>query len=929
MIKIFTIVLLMFSTTLLAQGTGSIAGKLTDKDYNDEPLPFANILLKNTEKGTTSDFDGLYVLDNLIAGDYIVEVSYVGYETLEIPATIVAGQVNTINVIMGASAAALDEVVITATLRRESEVALLLEQKKATTIKESIGSEQLSKLGVSDAAGATTKISGVSKTDGTGDVFVRGLGDRYLYTTLNGLPIPSDDIERKNIDLSLFTTRLIESIDVSKTTSARLSADQSSGNIDVSSKRLNGRKELSVSANSSINTNVVGEGVFGNFKGSPNSENITAGFYSRDLSTRNALLQESWSPVTSSTPINRSISVNGGTKIGEKTKAFFSAGQSTNFEYREGIFKQYRSNFIDDTIPDAITWKKTLATAALASVEHKVNENNKVELLSLLINKVEDEVFEGGRSGTATIFEETDEGEAFQFIRDQNLKKTLASITQLLGSNKLNEKNTLDWGLGFNYLSADEPNRIRNEVNFNFANDEELLQLGTTGGFQQRKSIQIIEDVEYNGRINDEWIFTEGETNSFKLDFGANYRNKERDFGSQFYGIEETFTNAINPSSIDDLSSVFTQQNLNNGLIKINRLEPDLYKGNLESKAGYLEATGVTGKFTIQGGLRFQSDEINVEYAVNNIPGRRGSANKEYTLLYPSVNLKYALNNKFNVRFANSYTTTLPEFKEIAPFEYVSPTGQVTRGNPNIEASINRNFDLKFEYFPSKDQLISITGFHKNIQDPINKVQDRGSAGIFSYFNAGDEANIYGIELDSRINIIDGDDSETPNLKFNMNATRMWHKQDLKEIFDEDGNFIRTFRFNNKTDIGLQGASNWIINGALSFDTNTDLPFEATISGTFASDRIYALGSPEIQTSGDVNYNESIVENGFVVLDLILGKQLTENLKVGVTAKNLLNPEIKRTQEIRNPNTPTVVSNETILSYTRGAQLGINIQYQF
>src|SRR5690554_7814820 len=131
---------------------------------------------------------------------------------------------------MGQSAAALDAVVIKTTTRRTSETVLLLEQRKATKIKESIGADQLAKLGVSDAAGATTKISGVSKTDAGGAVFVRGLGDRYLYTTLNGLPIPSDNIDRKNINLSLFSTRLIENIGISKTTSAYISADQASGN---------------------------------------------------------------------------------------------------------------------------------------------------------------------------------------------------------------------------------------------------------------------------------------------------------------------------------------------------------------------------------------------------------------------------------------------------------------------------------------------------------------------------------------------------------------------------------------------------------------------------------------------------------------------------------------------------------------------------
>ena len=111
----------LFSVVSFAQETGSIAGKLTDKDFNNEPLPFANILIKGTSTGTTSDYDGLYELANLEPGTYTVVFSFVGYETQELQVTVEAGKVTTVNVPMGTSAAALDEVVITTTTRKESE----------------------------------------------------------------------------------------------------------------------------------------------------------------------------------------------------------------------------------------------------------------------------------------------------------------------------------------------------------------------------------------------------------------------------------------------------------------------------------------------------------------------------------------------------------------------------------------------------------------------------------------------------------------------------------------------------------------------------------------------------------------------------------------------------------------------------------------
>ena len=517
---------LLYSAISIAQ-TNSIAGKLIDVEYDNEPLAFVNVFIKGTEKGVTSDIDGLYSIENMAPGSYTVVYSFLGYKTVEIPnVKVIPGEVTLIDVPMEPSAAALDEVVIKTIARSGTEVALLIEQRKATLIKESIGAEQLVKLGVSDAAGATTKISGVSKTEGSGDVFVRGLGDRYLYTTLNGLPIPSDDIERKNISLSLFPTRLIESIEVSKTTSPNISADQASGNININTKELSGRNLLSVGVSTSINTNVMRNGVFNNFKVSPNYEDVSLGFYKQNVPTNRAITEQSWTPQIVDFPVNKSYSISAGKRIGNKLSVLFTAGQSEEFEYKEGAFKQYRSNFLDDVIPDATTWSKEVATSGLFHTRFRADDNNDIGFNTLLINKIEDNVFEGGRSGEAVIYEETDPQEGFsQFIRDQNLKKTFLSVTQMSGEHKIGKKNEVDWAAGYNYLSAEEPNRIRNEVNFN----EGTVQLGRTGGFQQRKSSQNIEDTEYNGRLNDLIKIIDEEENIFHVNIGGTYRNKTRD----------------------------------------------------------------------------------------------------------------------------------------------------------------------------------------------------------------------------------------------------------------------------------------------------------------------------------------------------------------------------------------------------------------
>ena len=163
----------LMSLAAVGQTTGSIVGLLTDKEFNNEPLAFANVIIKEQNKGTTSDFDGLYALEDLPTGTYTIVYSFVGYETVEITDIVVEeDKVTTVNVPMGASAATLEEVVITTTVRKESEVALLLEQKNAVTQKTAIGAQELSRKGVGDAATAISKVTGISKQEGSGNVFV-------------------------------------------------------------------------------------------------------------------------------------------------------------------------------------------------------------------------------------------------------------------------------------------------------------------------------------------------------------------------------------------------------------------------------------------------------------------------------------------------------------------------------------------------------------------------------------------------------------------------------------------------------------------------------------------------------------------------------------------------------------------------------------
>ena len=174
-VKFFLILVLsVVSFGLSAQETGAIAGLLSDKEFGNEPLVFANVLIKGTSKGTTSDFDGKYTLDKLEPGIYTVQFSYVGYQTVEIETTIEAGKTNSIDVILEANSVSLNEVIVKTSVSRETESALLLQQQKAVVMETAIGAQELTKKGVSDEATAVTKTAGISKQNNTKGIFVRG-----------------------------------------------------------------------------------------------------------------------------------------------------------------------------------------------------------------------------------------------------------------------------------------------------------------------------------------------------------------------------------------------------------------------------------------------------------------------------------------------------------------------------------------------------------------------------------------------------------------------------------------------------------------------------------------------------------------------------------------------------------------------------------
>lgn len=919
-----------FFITLFSYGqdNGTLQGKVLDKEYNNDPLPQCNVSIKGTTKGATTDFDGQYSISNIAPGNYTIEYTFVGYETQSIPVTIKSGEQKTLDIILAASAAALDEVILQGTTKRESETALLMDQKKAVEIKQSIGAEELSRKGVSDAAGAVAKISGVSKQEGSSNVYVRGLGDRYLNTTMNGLPLPSNDVNKKNIDLNLFSSDIIENVSISKAYASKFYGDFAAGNVDITSKNYKGNGFFDFTMQTGINTRAIGK-TFSRSEGTG-----YFGYYGRYSHNPFAvIISHGVDPVSVTTPINVGYAASAGKSFdfesGSRLSLFATASFENDYEYRKGKATDFTS-VLKKSFPEIEEFEYSTTTTAMLNLNYKIDDTNKIQLNSMFINSSSDEVglYGIGGNGFNRDSQSLVDSDRGFFQKNIQFNQDLIYVNQILGRHKF-DKLKLDWAMGYNRVNAHEPDRKR----FSIENYQLSLDNDPTTNpifynnvvFDNQRYFQDITDQEYNSRINLAYELNE----QTKINAGFSGRSKTRDFENIRYGYD-IVDNATEINDVNNLNSIFNVPNLNlngNGLYDIKVINSyvnfgntnapgtpeNTYTGNLDIYAGFANAELKFGdKWLIVPGARLESFKQKIVYDVINLPASDpGYRETDNIFFLPSLSIKYALNEDQNLRFSASKTVSNPEFKEMAPFVYEGVTQRIG-GNPDLlnEPSFSNiyNVDLKYEWFVSRSELISFAAFGKQINDPINLVIANDATGTQRYFRTGDKATILGFEVEARKNLIQNEDENTI-LAAGLNVTYMHTEQDLKS---STGVYSSTL---DRTD-ELQGASPLIINADLSYTPYLGEKYKPTANLVFSyfSDRISALGSGQLG---------NIIEKGIPTLDFVMKNKVGEKFEVNFKAKNILDPNIERVRE------NTSFGDITLSEYKRGIDLSLQLKYNF
>ena len=902
--KILFFTLLIFTQIIVSQDKGTIKGLLTDKEANNEPLPFANIIVKGTTIGATTDFDGNYVL-KVPAGNHIIVFSFLGYKTVEKPVSIKANETIIVNQLMAAEeGVALDEVVVKSSTSKEKVSALILEQKKAVSIKTTIGAQELATKGVSDASGAVTKTAGVSK--GSKNVVVRGLGDRYNSTTFNGLPLPSEDPEYKNISLDFFDTSVIKNIGVNKVFSSDLNGDVGGANIDIVSKEVTRKREANLGFSLGLNSQTVSK-EFLTIDGTNRFGTQKLNHSITDLNTYN--FSNSFKPNSQNFQLNNSFSFKYGKKyeVGkDNSLSFFVVGGfDTKYNFTEGSIKQTTSQGTIFQQQEFSKYDFDVSQLLMGNLKFKSSKGYTLAYNHLFIHNNKQSI------GDYFGFDNPEEDGDLEFQRRQQTNNNELYVNQLLGTYKISDRLNLEAKGSLNFIRGNEPDRRTNKY---------LLRDGfyspqTSSAGENERYFSKLQENDYATKTKLTYKLKENEDNKSIIDFGADYRYTERLFAATIFN--HGFSNRF-AIDIDNPDAIFNQNSVNNGTFimetgrgrNLRVFDPFTYRGKRLITGLFSNIVLEINKdFIISGGLKFERNHQRVTYDTNIASSNvDGPSEIDRSYILPSFNLKYNFNENSIFRLAASQTYTFPQFKETAPFKYQDVSFS-SQGNPDLKPSDNYNFDAKYEYYFSSSELITVTGFYKMIKNPIARSEIPSGGNTLTYLNVGKDASVYGLELEARKNLLKSDDETEKEFSLNagLNASLLVSKVSL------DANSIAQFQQSSSQ---LEGATPFLMNADITFNKKYENnEITSSLVFNYFSDRVYSIGTRGF---------ENIIEKGIPTLDLVSSLKLNKKYSLKLKATNLLNPSFQL-----NRDSSTNAGNVVLRNYKKGVNLSLGLSYNF
>ncbi|GAA0879273.1 TonB-dependent receptor [Algoriphagus jejuensis] len=808
---IVLLVLFQLLTGFAFAQNGTIRGAVYEESTG-EPLFGVSILVKELSTGAVTDFDGKFEIQ-VAPGSYTIQASYLSYTTFELTTVIVeAGQVNVLqDVLMKEDASELETVTVQAAAIRTTESALMSVKRGAPNLLDGISASTFRQIGDGDAASAVKRVTGVS-IEGGKYVYVRGLGDRYTKTVLNGMDVPGLDPDRNTIQMDIFPTNVIDNIIVSKSFTSDLPADFTGGVVDIETKDFPEEKTMKLGISGGINpsmhfnnnyityqggkTDFLGfdDGTraiptggrtdipqYGQVVGNPNSpaglefQQILGDFNKTLGGTRQSSLMDFGLSFSLGNQIARP-------KVTWGYNAAVTYKNETEF-YQGAEFNLYAKPIdANETELEALEQQRgdygvnNVLLGGMAGIALKTDASKfKLNVLHL----------QNGESKAGTFaFQNTNLGANFEATQ-YNLEYSQRALTSILlsGTHFFNGRDwELSWKVAPTLSSIEDPDirftRFRQPTN----------NISTEVGLPTRiwRSLQE-ENLNGKGDITRNMSLWNRDA---KLKFGGSYSFKHRLFNIQSFQFPTGDTQLTgDPNQILDEENLFSADN-RNGV----RYNPDFIPTNPNEYEAYATTMGGYASMELNPAEKLKAVVgLRVEQFNQYYTGTNQTGDIVFDLVemlddldfFPTVNLIYNLKENQNLRLSASRTTARPSFKEMSYAEILDPISgrtfigglyrETTNGGSevlwdgNLTSTQINNFDLRWELFQQRGEMFSVSAFYKTFDRPIEMVQFLSDPGTFQPRNVGN-GSVAGLEFEFRKSLR-GLAPSLENFHWNTNVT--------------------------------------------------------------------------------------------------------------------------------------------------------------
>ena len=966
--------LIIFLFVILGQQVfgqqGTLRGSAFDQE-NGDPLIGVTVLVKGTSIGTITDLDGKFSLP-LDPGIYDIQISYVSYQAQLIEGVNVAAAEVTLlnNIQMQAANLDLDEVVIKADMVRNNESSLMLVKQKSAAMIDGISSDRMALIGDANAVEAAKRVTGVS-VEGGKYVYVRGLGDRYSKTTLNGMDIPGLDPDRNSLQMDIFPTSLMDNITVSKNFTADMPADFTGGLMNLETKDFPDEKIVSFSVglgyNPSMHFNsdyLKYEGGSTDFLGfddgaralpSRASSQIiptpTSGASVADIQnfvgsfnpTLGATRSQSLMDASASFTVANQLPLGKSEMHNRKLGYIFSLSYRSEYTYYDdvqiGEYQRYNDPELLEmryaTTQQGQMGERSALVGTIAGLAYKTDRTkHRLTLMHLQSGVSRAAQFRIDNDGEAV-------GQSGYVAFSDNLEYNQRSLSNLLynGTRVLKNSNwELDWRISPTLSLSTDPD-IRKTA-FTVTPTSTFFSSGA-GGNPSRiwRSLE-----EYNAPVRVDLTHSyKALSGPAKLKFGAANTYKYRDYEILFFDIQffgnQSWPNpdpnvVLSPDNLypNQHNSIYYQSGNNNP-------NPNEYQSSVNNSALYASnELQVTSRMRAIVGVRMEyylqhHTGRDQAYASGDIVNGRNLVNAkvlETLNFFPSVNLIYKTSEKENLRFGYSRTVARPSFKELSfaqiidpitnrifngsLFSYVNSEG-LTSWNGNLVETDIDNLDLRWEVFYPAGQMLSVSGFFKRFQNPIElvRIPEQQTSTEFQPRNVGD-AMVYGVELEARKNL--GFLTESlSNLSVNANVTLA---QSVLTMSDVEFNARKNFERDGETisnERRMAGQSPYVINAGVIYSSN-DLGLDIGMFYNVKGQTLEVVGiglSPDVYTEPFHSLNVSVSQK--------LGRE--KRTIIDLKAANILNDRMESFYQSFG------AQNQVFSSFNPGMSFGVGLSHRF